>query len=51
MYWIVSEKLWVLQNTVVLCHDALPWKFSMSALMRKLAERSLLRIAQNAFKE
>lgn len=39
---IASEKLGALQNTVVLCHDAPPWKFGMTALMRNLSERGLL---------
>ena len=39
---IVSEKLAALQNTVVLCHDAPPWKFGITALMRNLARRGLL---------
>lgn len=39
---IASEKLGALQNTVVLCHDAPPWKFGISALMRNLAQRQLL---------
>ena len=39
---IASEKLGALQNTVVLCHDAPPWIFGTSALMRNLAQRGLL---------
>ena len=39
---IASEKLGALQNTVVLCHDAPPWKFGISASMRNLAQRQLL---------
>ena len=39
---IASEKLGALQNTVVLCHDAPPWKFGTAALMRNLARRGLL---------
>ena len=39
---IASEKLGALQNTVVLCHDAPPWEFGISALTRNLAERGLL---------
>jgi fumarylacetoacetate (FAA) hydrolase family protein len=39
---IASEKLGALQNTVVLCHDAPPWKFGITALMRNLALRGLL---------
>jgi len=39
---IASEKLGALQNTVAFCHDAPPWKFGMTALMRNLAARKLL---------
>lgn len=39
---IALEKLGPLQNTVVLCHDALPWNFGITALMRNLAQRQLL---------
>jgi len=39
---IASEKLGALQNTVVLCHDAPPWNFGITALMRNLAQRQLL---------
>ena len=37
-----TEKLGALQNTEVLCHDAPPWKFGITALMRNLALGGLL---------
>jgi len=39
---IASDKLGALQNTVVLCHDAPPWRFGITALMSNLAQRQLL---------
>jgi fumarylacetoacetate (FAA) hydrolase family protein len=39
---IASNKLGALQNTVVLCHDAPPWSFGITALMSNLAQRQLL---------
>lgn len=40
---IASEKLGALQNTVVFCQDAPPWEFGISALMRNLSQRGLLK--------
>ncbi|WNJ18447.1 fumarylacetoacetate hydrolase family protein [Pontibacter sp. G13] len=39
---ISSAKLGKLQNTVVHSHEAPPWTFGISALMRNLAQRQLL---------
>ena len=39
---IHCEKLGVLQNRVTHCHQAPPWEFGISALMRNLAQRGLL---------
>jgi fumarylacetoacetate (FAA) hydrolase family protein len=40
---VSSEKLGVLVNTVVTCDTAAPWTFGITALMRNLASRDLLR--------
>lgn len=39
---VSSPKLGTLTNTVVHCHEAPPWTFGVSALMRNLAQRGLL---------
>ena len=40
---ISSEKLGTLQNRVAYCHQAPPWEFGVSALMKNLHQRGLLR--------
>ncbi|MGY0194112.1 fumarylacetoacetate hydrolase family protein [Leptothrix sp. BB-4] len=42
---IASPALGALENRVVFCHDAPPWTWGVSALMRNLAARGLLRQA------
>ncbi|THD81707.1 MAG: fumarylacetoacetate hydrolase [Phenylobacterium sp.] len=39
---ISSERLGVLENKVVTCAEAPPWRFGLSALMRNLAARELI---------
>ncbi|MDB5458025.1 MAG: hypothetical protein JWP92_3610 [Caulobacter sp.] len=39
---VSTPRLGVLENQVVHCHDALPWTFGVTALMRNLAGRGLL---------
>ena len=39
---MASDKLEVLQITLVLCHDAPPWSFGITTLMSNLAQRQLL---------
>jgi fumarylacetoacetate (FAA) hydrolase family protein len=41
---VSSEKLGTLENKVVRCHEAPPWTFGISELMRNLAARDLLRV-------
>ena len=39
---ISSDKLGVLQNQVTYTHQAPPWEFGISALMKNLSQRGLL---------
>jgi fumarylacetoacetate (FAA) hydrolase family protein len=39
---ISSEKLGTLQNRVTYSHQAPPWEFGISALMKNLSQRGLL---------
>ncbi len=38
---IASDKLGILQNRVAYCHQAPPWLFGISALMKNLSQRDL----------